>query len=325
MADNIIRPVSIGAVELPNNLILAPMAGFCDLPFRMLCKEQGAGLLCMEMISAKAVTYHNKKTDAMIETDPSEHPISLQIFGCEPEVMAEAARMIEDRDFDILDINMGCPVPKVVNNGEGSALMKDAGLVERIVSAVSEAVKKPVTVKIRRGFDEAHINAVEVALAAEAGGAKAIAVHGRTREQYYSGQAHWDIIADVKRAVKVPVFGNGDIKCAADVKRMYEETGCDGFMIGRAAQGDPWIFSHIVEGLRTGNEPDRPDASAMVEMLLAHARAQIEYRGEYLGIREMRKHAAWYTTGYKNASRLRGKLCAVESYEELCRLTKEIG
>ena len=325
MADELIRPITIGDVDIPNNLILAPMAGVCDLPFRMLCREQGAGLLCMEMISAKAVTFHNKKTDAMIETDPSEHPISLQIFGCEPEVMAEAARMIEDRDFDILDINMGCPVPKVVNNGEGSALMRDPALVERITAAVSGAIKKPVTVKLRRGFDDAHINAVEVAKAAEAGGAAAIAVHGRTREQYYSGQAHWDIIADVKKAVGVPVFGNGDIRSSDDVRRMYEETGCDGFMIGRAAQGDPWIFSRLLEGIRTGVEPDRPDAATMVEMLLRHTRAQIEYRGERIGIREMRKHAAWYTTGYKNASRLRGRLCSVESYEELLSLTKEIG
>ncbi len=322
---DIIRPILIGDVTIPNNLILAPMAGVTDLPFRLLCKEQGAGLLCMEMISAKAVTYHNKKTDAMIETDPAEHPVSLQIFGCEPDVMAEAAKMIEDRDFDILDINMGCPVPKVVNNGEGSALMKDPKLVEQIVSAVSSAVKKPVTVKIRRGFDEAHINAVEVALAAEAGGASAIAVHGRTREQYYSGQAHWDIIAAVKSAVSVPVFGNGDIKCFDDVRRMYEETGCDGFMIGRAAQGDPWIFSRILKGAENGSEPPRPEASEMCEMLLRHARSQIEYRGEHMGIREMRKHAAWYTTGYKNASRLRGRLCSVETYEELEALTKEIG
>ncbi len=325
MTNEIIRPIEIGDVKIPNNLILAPMAGVSDLPFRMLCKEQGAGLLCMEMISAKAVTYHNKKTDAMIETDESEHPISLQIFGCEPEVMAEAAKMIEDRDFDILDINMGCPVPTVVNNGEGSALMRDSELVFRIVSAVSKATKKPVTVKIRRGFDEAHINAVEVARAAEAGGAKAIVVHGRTREQYYSGAAHWDIIADVKAAVSVPVFGNGDIKCAGDVKRMYEETGCDGFMVARAAQGDPWVFSRILEGVRTGVEPDRPDTTEMVSMLLLHAKKMIEYRGEYLGIREMRKHAAWYTTGYKNASRLRGRLCSVESYDELESLTKEIG
>ena len=325
MADEIIREISIGEVTIPNNLILAPMAGVCDVPFRMLCKEQGAGLLCMEMISAKAVTYHNKKTDAMIETDPVEHPISLQIFGSEPEVMAEAARMIEERDFDILDINMGCPVPKVVNNGSGSALMKDPALVEKIVSAVSGTIKKPVTVKIRRGFDEAHINAVEVARAAEAGGAKAIAVHGRTREQYYSGEAHWDIIAEVKAAVSVPVFGNGDIRGYQDVRRMYEETGCDGFMIGRAAEGNPWIFSQILMEARTGLPAKKPDVREMTEMLLAHARSQIEYRGERCGIREMRKHAAWYTAGYKNASRLRGRLCAVESYEELLSLTKEIG
>ena len=324
MADSIIKPISIGGVKLSNNLILAPMAGVTDLPFRLLCKEQGAGLLCMEMISAKAVTYHNKKTDAMIETDEKEHPISLQIFGCEPDVMAEAAAMIDERDFDILDINMGCPVPKVVNNGEGSALMRDPALVEKIVSAVSKVSSKPVTVKIRRGFDEDHINAVEVAQAACAGGAAAVAVHGRTREQYYSGQAHWDIIADVKNAVDVPVFGNGDIKSSYDVRRMYEETGCDGFLIGRAAQGDPWIFSRILTGIETGEDPPKVEPNEMVSMLLKHAASQIRYRGEYLGIREMRKHAAWYTAGYKNASKLRGKLCSVESYEELMSLTKEL-
>ena len=325
MADRPIREVAIGDVTLPNNLILAPMAGVCDLPFRLLCKEQGAGLLCMEMISAKAVTYKNKKTRAMTETDESEHPISLQIFGCEPEVMGEAAAMLEDEKNDILDINMGCPVPKVVNNGEGSALMKDPGLVERIVKAVSKKTKKPVTVKIRRGFDENHVNAVEVAKAAEAGGAMAVAVHGRTREQYYSGNADWDIIREVKEAVSIPVFGNGDIKGFSDVKKMYELTGCDGFMIGRASRGDPWIFDRILKCQDTGEEPGRVDAEEMKRMLLRHARMQIDYRGEYLGIREMRKHAAWYTTGFKNATRLRGSLCSVENYEELCALTKEIG
>ena len=232
--------------------------------------------------------------------------------------------MIDERDFDILDINMGCPVPKVVNNGEGSALMRDPALVEKIVSAVSKASSKPVTVKIRRGFDEDHINAVEVAQAACAGGAAAVAVHGRTREQYYSGQAHWDIIADVKNAVDVPVFGNGDIKSSDDVRRMYEETGCDGFLIGRAAQGDPWIFSRILTGIETGEDPPKVEPNEMVSMLLKHAASQIRYRGEYLGIREMRKHAAWYTAGYKNASKLRGKLCSVESYGELVSLTKEL-
>ena len=303
------KKLVIGNVTLDNPLILAPMAGVTDLPFRLLCKEQGAGLICMEMVSAKAIYYKNKNTEQLLEISPKEHPISLQLFGSDPEIIAEMAARIEERPFDILDFNMGCPVPKVVNNGEGSALMKNPKLVEEILSRLVKAVKKPVTVKIRKGFDDDHVNAVEIAKIAESCGVAAIAVHGRTRQQYYSGKADWDIIRQVKEAVAVPVIGNGDLLCAGDVADMQEETGCDGFMIGRGAQGNPWIFKQIIHKLETGEDLPRPTVQEVCEMVLRHARLQIETKGEYTGIREIRKHAAWYTAGYKNSAKLRGRIC----------------
>lgn len=307
----------IGNVNLENNLILAPMAGVCDLPFRVLCKEQGAGLLCMEMVSAKGIYYNNKNTEILLTIEPGERPVSLQLFGADAYIMSEMAKRIEERPFDILDINMGCPVPKVVNNGEGSALMKQPKLVYEIVSQIVKAIKKPVTVKIRKGFDDDHVNAVEIAKIVEEAGASAVAVHGRTREQYYSGKADWDIIRQVKETLSIPVIGNGDILSAQDVQKMKQQTGCDGFMIGRGAQGNPWIFAQILHYLDTGEELPKPDIREVAAMILRHARDQIAYKGEVMGIREMRKHAAWYTSGYKNSAKLRGKINEVKTYAQL--------
>ena len=306
----------IGDVSLKNNIILAPMAGVSDLPFRLLCQKEGAGMTCMEMISAKAVLYNNKNTESLLAIHPDEECVSLQLFGSEPAIMAEIAKRIEERPFKILDINMGCPVPKIVNNHEGSALMKNPELVYDIVRAISEAISKPVTVKIRKGFDENHVNAVEVAKAAEAGGAKAIAVHGRTREQYYSGAADWSIIKAVKEAVKVPVIGNGDVKCGADAKRMLEETGCDGVMVGRAAEGNPFIFREITAFME-GREYVAPTLEEIKKTVLLHADMQLEYKGEFIGIREMRKHLSWYLKGFEGASALRKRINEMETFEEL--------
>lgn len=309
--------LKIGNVTLDNPVYLAPMAGVTDLPFRLLCKEQGAGLLCMEMVSAKAIHYNNKNTEALMEIHPEELPVSLQLFGSEPELMAEVAKRIEEKPFAILDVNMGCPVPKVVNNNEGSALMKNPKLVGEIVYALSHAISKPVTIKIRKGFDDDHVNAVEIAKIAEANGAAAVAVHGRTREQYYSGKADWDIIRQVKEAVNIPVIGNGDITSAELAKKMMEDTGCDGVMIGRGAQGNPWIFREVVSYLETGVIPDRPDKKTIRETILHHADLMKQYKGEYLGIREMRKHVSWYTVGIPNSARLRGRINEIESFEAL--------
>lgn len=311
------KTLQIGNVTLENNLVLGPMAGVTDLPFRLLCKEQGAGLLCMEMVSAKGIYYNNKNTEQLLAIDEREHPVSLQLFGSDPEIMSEMAKKIEERPFDILDINMGCPVPKVVNNGDGSALMKNPVLAGKIIEKTARAIKKPVTVKIRKGFDDAHINAVEMAKVAEASGAAAIAVHGRTREQYYSGRADWDIIRQVKKAVKIPVIGNGDILTPEDAIRIEEQTGCDGFMIARGAQGNPWIFAQILHYFKTGEHLPKPTAEEMVQMMLRHAKMQLAFKGDYTGIREIRKHAAWYTAGYPNAARLRSAINEVESYEQL--------
>lgn len=318
------RTLKIGNVKLENPYILAPMAGVTDLPFRLLCKEQGAGLLCMEMVSAKAIQYNNKNTKALLEIHPEEKPVSLQLFGSEPDVISEVAKRIEEFPFAILDINMGCPVPKIVKNGEGSALMKNPKLIYEIVSKTVKAIEKPVTVKIRKGFDDSCVNAVEIAKIIEDAGASAVAVHGRTREQYYSGKADWDIIRQVKEAVSIPVIGNGDVVSGESAIAMREQTGCDGIMIGRGAQGNPWIFSDLLEYEETGRMPERPTMEALKEMMLRHARLQIEYKGDYLGIREMRKHVSWYTTGLPNSAKLRAKINAVESYEELEQLFEKI-
>ena len=320
----IIRTLQIGNVTLENNLILAPMAGVSDLPFRLLCREQGAGLVCMEMVSAKAILYKNRNTEELLTIDPKEHPVSLQLFGSDPDIISEIAKQIEERPFDILDLNMGCPVPKVVNNGDGSALMKNPRLAGEIIEKTARAIKKPLTVKIRKGFDDAHVNAVELAHIAQESGAAAVAVHGRTREQYYAGHADWDIIRQVKEAVSIPVIGNGDIRTPEDVAAMAEQTGCDGYMIARGAEGNSWIFRQILHYFETGEHLSRPDFSEVTEMLLRHAKMQIDCKGDYTGIREIRKHAAWYTAGYRNSSKLRGRINEVENYEQLEALFREV-
>lgn len=309
--------LKIGNVTLENNLILAPMAGVTDLPFRLLCKEQGAGLICTEMISAKAIYFKNKNTETLMEIDERGRPVSLQLFGSDPDLMAEIARQIEPRNFDILDINMGCPVPKVVNNGEGSALMKNPRLVHEIVSKVSNAIEKPLTIKIRKGFAEDCVNAVEIAKIAEDAGAAAVAVHGRTREQYYAGNADWDIIRKVKEAVSIPVIGNGDVDSPQKAEALVRETGCDGIMIGRAVQGNPWLFSQILHYQKTGELLPKPGMEEVKEMILRHAKMQLEYKGNYTGMREMRKHVAWYTTGMPHSASVRRMVNEVESYEQL--------
>ena len=317
------KTLKIGTAELENPYILAPMAGVTDLPFRLLCKEQGAGLLCMEMVSAKAIQYNNKNTKALLEIHPEELPVSLQLFGSDPDVISEIAKRIEELPFSILDINMGCPVPKIVKNGEGSALMKNPKLVCEIVRKTARAIQKPVTVKIRKGFDDTCINAVEIAKIIEDAGGKAVAVHGRTREQYYSGKADWDIIRQVKEAVSIPVIGNGDVVSGESAIAIQKETGCDGVMIGRGAQGNPWIFSELLEYERTGKMPLRPSVEAIKKMMIRHAQLQMQYKGEYLGIREMRKHVSWYTSGLPNSAKLRDEINRVESYEELEQLLEE--
>lgn len=311
------KELQIGNVSLSNPVILAPMAGVTDLPFRLLCKEHGAGLLCMEMVSAKAIYYNNKNTRQLMEIHPEETPVSLQLFGSDPDIISEMAKRIEERPFAILDINMGCPVPKVVNNGEGSALMKNPALVREILSKLVKATVKPVTVKIRKGFDDAHVNAVEIARIAEDCGVAAVAVHGRTREQYYSGKADWDIIAQVKDAVSIPVIGNGDVTDCESAAEMFKQTGCDGIMIGRAARGNPFLFEQVVSYLATGEIPASPTAEHICETILRHCDLQMKYKGEYTAVREMRKHIAWYTAGIPHSAKLRQMVNEIENMDEM--------
>lgn len=311
--------MKIGNVQLENNVCLAPMAGVTDLPYRLLCKEQGCGLVYTEMISAKAVYFNNKNTNLLMQIEEKERPVAMQLFGCDPDLMAEMAKKIVDEhsQIDIMDINMGCPVPKVVNNGEGSGLMKQPGLVGEIVKKVSRAIPIPLTIKIRKGFDDYLINAVEIAKIAEANGAAAVGVHGRTREQYYSGKADWDIIRQVKEAITIPVLGNGDVFTPKDAKAMLHETGCDGILIGRGAQGNPWLFKRIIHYLESGDLLPLPTLQEIVEMIQRHMAMLCAYKGEYIAIREMRKHISWYTKGLPGSANLRRSINQLESLEAI--------
>lgn len=309
--------MKIGNLEVKNNVFLAPMAGVTDMPYRVLCKEMGCGLVYSEMISAKGLYYDNKNTEMLLQIHESERPVAIQLFGSDPKLMADMAKKIEHLPLDIIDVNMGCPVPKVVNNGEGSALMKDPKRIGEIVKAMSAAVKKPVTIKIRRGFTEDSVNAVEVAKIAEANGAAAIGIHGRTREQYYSGKADWSIIREAKEAVSIPIIGNGDIFEPEDAKAMLDQTGCDGVMIGRGVQGNPWLFKRTLHYLNTGELLPEPDIEQRIALMLRHGQMLTDFKGEYVAMREMRKHVAWYLKGLRHACDFRRQLNSIETLEQL--------
>jgi len=318
--------MKIGNVTLDNNIFLAPMAGITDIPFRLLCREQGCGLTYTEMVSAKGIYYNDEKTKRLTAIDSDEGKVALQIFGSDPGIMAKVTERLNDSDACIIDINMGCPTPKITKNGDGSALMLDKDLVGKIVREVSKASIKPVTVKIRKGWDEDRVNAVEIAKIAEANGAAAIAVHGRTREQFYSGKADWSIIRQVKESVSIPVIGNGDVFSPEDAKRMLNETNCDAVMIGRGAQGNPWIFRRIIKHLEGTEEALNSNISpeTKVDIMKRHMQMLVELKGEQCGVREMRKHIAWYIKGMRNSTHIKEKVFKAVTQEEVCDLLNEL-
>ena len=311
---------SMNRNDFIDKIILAPMAGVTDLPFRLLCKEAGSDIGITEMVSAKGLMYNEDRADLLLLTDEKEKPVGIQIFGSEPQIMAEQAKKLADRGrFDFVDINMGCPVPKIVNNGEGSALMKNPELAREIVRSIKAVIDIPLTVKIRAGFAKDDRNAAHFAKVLAENGADAIAVHARTREEYYSGHADWSVIKEVKESVNIPVIGNGDIASYEDMLRMKEETGCDSVMVGRAARGNPWIFTELKTGIK-----HEKSTQETVEMIKRHTEMMVQMKGEYIGIREMRKHVGWYTAGIKNSSKLRCKINEAETMEEMFRLLEAL-
>lgn len=317
--------MQIGTVKLANRIVAAPMAGVTDKAFRLLLRRMGCGLIVTEMVSAKALQYSNKETFRILDLTGEEGPIAVQLFGSDPWVMAQGAQLAVENGAAIVDINMGCPTPKIVKNGEGAALMKDIPLAARITSAVVKAVDVPVTVKMRKGWNEDMVNAVELALAVEGAGAAAVAVHGRTRNQFYSGTADWNTIADVKQAVTIPVIGNGDIRNPEDAQRMLDETGCDGVMIGRAAMGNPWIFSRTIAYVEEGRILPEPDWQERLDMAIEHLGLVVGFKGEKTGLLEMRKHLAWYTKGFRGAARIRDSINKTDSLEDLVALLEDLG
>ena len=316
--------LKIGDVVLDNRLILAPMAGVTDQPYRLICREQGCALVVTEMVSAKAILYRNKNTNALLAVSETERPAAVQLVGSDPEILGRIAAQVEEGPCDMIDLNLGCPVPKIVNNGEGSALMKDLKKAEKIFASVVKHTKKPVTVKFRKGFNDSQVNAVELARIAEGCGVSAVAVHGRTREQYYSGKADWEIIRQVKEAVRIPVIGNGDVFAPQDVKRMLEETGCDGVMIARGAKGNPWIFSQSLHYLKTGQVPPKPGIKEIREMILRHGKLLAEFKGERTAMQEMRKHIAWYTAGLPHSSALRNEINQIDHLDGMLELLEKL-
>ena len=309
--------MKIGNLELKNKVFLSPMAGVTDLPFRLICKEQDCGMLYTEMINAKALCYDDENTKKMLKIEDEEHPVAVQIFGSDPEFMGRAAEIMNEYPNEILDINMGCPAPKVVKNGDGSALMRNPELAEKVLKAVVKNSKKPVTLKIRKGWDDNSVNAVEIAKLAESCGISALAIHGRTREQYYSGKADWNIITEIKNNISIPVIGNGDVFTVEDSINMLNKTGCDAIMIGRGAQGNPWIFKRINHYMQTGEILPEPTLEEKINTAIKHLNLAIEEHGEYVAVREMRKHIAWYLKGLKKSARIRDEINKIESHEEV--------
>lgn len=315
--------MNIGNVQLDNEVFLSPMAGVTDLPFRLICKEKGCGMLYTEMINAKALCYDDENTKKMLKIEDEEHPIAVQIFGSDPEFMGKAAAIMNEYPNEILDINMGCPAPKVIKNGDGSALMRNPKLAAEVLESVVKNSKKPVTLKIRKGWDDDSVNAVEIAKIAEECGISALAIHGRTREQFYSGKADWDIIAEIKQSINIPVIGNGDVFEVEDAVNMLEKTKCDAIMIGRGAQGNPWIFKRINHYMKTGEILPEPTLEEKITTAIKHMNLAVSEHGDYVAVREMRKHIGWYLKGLKNSAKYRDQINKITDYKEVIFMLEE--